>query len=339
MKSLPLFLTLVIATSAHGQTQLVEQKLNPSTASTKRPQGWYYGEFHRGPMKLWTISKEDAADQKYKTGVRIQAISKVSKLVRKSPADFVKLQVAASRRRPGIKIVVEPKETKVPSGTRLSMETEEGDAHVAYDFYWGTSELDNVVMLVYGAPKAEWDSAKEALRTIANLDPNALLNPAAGSSAPATKPIKSDALSKSLTAIGYRGIKLERVPSGHLHLAVRINGGKPLRFLCDSGANVTLITPAVVKRLKLTAIDAKGTVAGLGGKQQKALMAPIQTLQIGAFTSPWQSVKVVDIAGLNRQFVTAGDIPVDGVLGADWMEKHSALIDVAKGRLFFKKRP
>ncbi|WP_426318614.1 hypothetical protein [Pseudoduganella sp. R-43] len=55
-------------------TEFVPQILEPTGGTITRPKSWFFSEGHRGPMYMWTISREDIAGKRpYTTGVRIQS--------------------------------------------------------------------------------------------------------------------------------------------------------------------------------------------------------------------------------------------------------------------------
>ncbi|SHH31237.1 retropepsin-like aspartic protease [Ferrimonas marina] len=146
----------------------------------------------------------------------------------------------------------------------------------------------------------------------------------------------ADALGEQLEEMGYAVAPLTRMRSGHLVAEVKINGSEPMRFVCDSGSGATLITPQTSQRLQLQSEDTGSTAAGVGGQGLQVDSAEISSFQIGGKALPMEVILVVDISHVNAQFVVAGEQPIEGIIGSDWMKAHQVLLDVAHGRMFFK---
>ena len=319
---------------ANEQIEFVTQTLNPTSATVQRPKDWFYAESHRGPALVWIISAEDTTGGKpYKTGVRIQSITGIKKIVRRSPAEFAKQQIKLASEKKGITVLSISAEKEVGPFKSIVLQTEESDNRVIYQFFWGADDLDRFVVVVSGTPKASWDANEPLLSKIGNFDLSKLMK--TSSDVPAAKPLQDDLLAP-LTSLGYQSVFMDRARSGHLTLNVRINDSEVLRFMCDSGANVSATTPRVSKLLKLEPKSTGSTISGVSGESEDAYRAAIESFRVGNHASSLSHVMILDLDQLNKQLSQSGSKPVDGILGSDWMRSHQAVIDVARRRLFFK---
>jgi len=160
MKSLLAAVILVLATQAFAQsapTEFVTQVLEPTGGTIARPKEWFYSEGHRGPVYMWTLSRENAANgQPYTTGVRIQTFVGVKANTGKSAKQFILDFVAAKRR--DAKIVSSCEETGQGLFTRICLETEEGPHRILYSLFWGTSGMDLAVVSIAGTTKELWQT-------------------------------------------------------------------------------------------------------------------------------------------------------------------------------------
>ena len=315
--------------------ELVSQSLAPTKAKIERPRSWFYSESHRGPTLVWIISAEDSSGgTPYVTGVRIQSIRGIKKITGRSGAEFAQQQIAIASKKQGISVLSISETKAVGAHETCSLETQEGDNQVHYQFYWGTDELDHFVAVVSGAPKNQWDDSKVILNKISQFDPKELLQKHAD--VPSGKIPSSEALFQSMNSLGYKNVTMEQEKSGHMILPVRINGGEEMRFLCDSGANVSAVTPSASKLLNLEPKPTGSTISGVSGESKEAYRAAIKTFHVGSRSSNLSSIMVLDLDQLNKQLIQSGSEPVEGILGSEWMRAHGAVIDVANRRLFFK---
>jgi predicted aspartyl protease len=111
-------------------------------------------------------------------------------------------------------------------------------------------------------------------------------------------------------------------------LPVRVNGKGPLRFLLDTGASHTCVTPRLVERLGLTTMG-QATALGAGGELSLRLTY-IDTLRIGRAEVTSLTVAIVDITHVS-QLVSR----VDGVVGNDFLKRFVVTLDYRKRKVTF----
>jgi Aspartyl protease len=111
---------------------------------------------------------------------------------------------------------------------------------------------------------------------------------------------------------------------GRVVVPVKINGRGPYRFIVDTGANHSTITPGLVRELGLTAgTKSLITLDGITGAAQVTYVL-IDRLQAGDLTLEDTALPVVSAATM------AG---ADGILGAAGMSQKSLLIDFRRNRV------
>jgi Aspartyl protease len=109
-------------------------------------------------------------------------------------------------------------------------------------------------------------------------------------------------------------------------LAVSINHTGPYNFLLDSGTQITMIDPSLAAVLHL-ATQGAAAVAAVGS-DQSASFAQLDLVEAGSHAVADQHVFVFNLRNLH-----AADLPIQGILGEDFLGHFDMLIDNAH-RLF-----
>lgn len=112
--------------------------------------------------------------------------------------------------------------------------------------------------------------------------------------------------------------------------------GKPARFILDTGAERTLLTPAAVRRLALPLDPWVGTtVVGIGGEERHQ-NAKLASLTLGG-TALRQNTLLhglsVSVGAIPPGQLGSGPHPVDGILGRDVLAAFDLAIDLPGLRL------
>jgi hypothetical protein len=111
-------------------------------------------------------------------------------------------------------------------------------------------------------------------------------------------------------------------------------GDQKFLLLLDTGAPNTHVDPARTKSLDLPWRYLDEAVFGPGWG--KIGYAELAGMKIGAVEIRPFHVRTKDETQLNALLVTYGDAPIDGILGADVLEPHAAVIDYPSRTLFLR---
>jgi len=144
------------------------------------------------------------------------------------------------------------------------------------------------------------------------------------------KLVNKKILCNNLLKMRYEPIQLERSPSGHETLLVKINNSNPVRFMLDTGASPSMMLD--YKYARNIAVNIKGNpTISKGGSNgiMKIFTAKIHKFSIGSIISSDQSIVIT--TGL--EFAQIGT-PIFGVIGLDWMLSHQAVLDASNNLLF-----
>lgn len=145
---------------------------------------------------------------------------------------------------------------------------------------------------------------------------------------------KADVLGEVLTDDGYAAIDMQALPTGHKAVAVTLNGQLGL-FIVDSGASQTVVDAQAAELYPLVPLPGDANVvAAIGPLQAEARIAGVY--QVGPIVGGAITLVVADLASVLEAVEATGGGAVDGVLGQDILERHAAVIDLSRNRLFLK---
>ena len=142
-----------------------------------------------------------------------------------------------------------------------------------------------------------------------------------------------DPLGDALRAEGYICMDVDRLGSGYLAKTVHVNN-TPVRMVIDTGASSTHLDPVRTKALNLNWQDI-ASPAPSGATH----FCNITTMQIERLQTASLRVRSIDVSDFNIALETYGDSEIDGVIGADVLISHSAVIDYSRNRIFLRLRP
>lgn len=123
------------------------------------------------------------------------------------------------------------------------------------------------------------------------------------------------------------GIPFE-LNSNHIYMQARVNGGRALWFIFDTGAGVTVLDRALAESLGL---PLQGQIEGRGAGESTVAVALIPQ---ASYTLPGVELVEQTIMAIPLGMVSPYEgRPVDGILGYDLISRFVVRIDYAAGRL------
>ncbi|MDJ0645132.1 MAG: retropepsin-like aspartic protease [Flavobacteriaceae bacterium] len=141
------------------------------------------------------------------------------------------------------------------------------------------------------------------------------------------------ALKKHLEKQGYHSVKLKKTKTNHFELKAKINGRKG-RFIIDTGASNSCVglEEALLFDLITEASDHKAT--GAGNAEIDTQISQNNKLSIDGFKLKKVDLVLLDLSHINNALVKQKAKPVNGIIGADVLERGKAIIDYNKKRLY-----
>ena len=143
-------------------------------------------------------------------------------------------------------------------------------------------------------------------------------------------------LSKILLSKGYVKIKLKKINTNHFELKAKLNGIKG-RFILDTGASNSCIDINLSEKFNLTVEDSETKAAGAGAIGMETKISTGNKLAINQWKNKNCTIVLLDLTHVNTALTEHNASSIDGIIGADILEKGKAIIDYKKKRLYLKR--
>ncbi len=143
-------------------------------------------------------------------------------------------------------------------------------------------------------------------------------------------------LKKYLTDRNYYAVKLKKTKTNHFEVKAAINGTKG-RFILDTGASNSCVGFEEVNLFDLTTEASEHKAAGAGTTEIETQLSKDNTLTFGKFRIPKVDLVLLDLEHINTAMIKQDAKPVNGIIGADILEKCKAIIDYNKKKVYLSK--
>jgi len=135
---------------------------------------------------------------------------------------------------------------------------------------------------------------------------------------------------------GYTYIKLRTMATKHLEIKASINGVKG-RFILDTGASSSCVGFEGIEKFKLQVQETDTKAAGAGAVDMETKVSHKNSIKIKNWKYNAIPLVVFDLTHVNTALEQQSEDKIDGILGADILEKGKAIIDYKKKRVYLKK--
>lgn len=139
-----------------------------------------------------------------------------------------------------------------------------------------------------------------------------------------------------MLANGYTALDLHKIQTGHITVWMNVNG-KPCVFLVDTGGGATLIDKNRRRKYGLETTQTANYATGIGSVE--SLVATKATFQVNGIDIDVDYLYLMDIAYINKEFRKNHASQVDGVLGTDFLDRHAAVIDYGREKMYLRAHP
>lgn len=142
-------------------------------------------------------------------------------------------------------------------------------------------------------------------------------------------------LSTLLKHKGYVRVPLKKTASGHYICSIVLNGVSG-NFIVDTGASQTCVSCEKEVAFKLNVSSTKQQAATASTTDMETRQSQDNVLQVGAWEGQQFEVILFDMTSINSALEKLGVITVDGILGADVLERTKAVLDYNRSGLYLK---
>ncbi len=143
-------------------------------------------------------------------------------------------------------------------------------------------------------------------------------------------------LNNILIRKGYTKIKLNKINTNHFELKATINGVKG-RFILDTGASNSCVEIKLAEKFKLDVKDSETKAAGAGAIGMETKISSKNRLEFKGWKYNNCHLVLLDLTHVNTALTEHKANAVDGIIGADILEKTGAIIDYNKQCLYLKR--
>lgn len=134
---------------------------------------------------------------------------------------------------------------------------------------------------------------------------------------------------------GYLRIKLSATPTGHFKFNIKLNDVSG-SFILDTGASNTCVDLTSVEQFDLFAEDCEIKAAGAGAIDMMTQLSSKNKISIKDWEVDDIDVILFDLSHVNAALTNHDQEPVDGIVGADILDRGKAIIDYQYHCLYLK---
>lgn len=147
--------------------------------------------------------------------------------------------------------------------------------------------------------------------------------------------MEAESLQSFLLKQGYTKCKLKLIKTNHFQIKAIINGVKGT-FILDTGASSSLIGTHKAQDFKLQAKDSNIKATGAGASNMSTQISTVKTIKIGRWKEQQMPIILFNLTHVNDGLESQNTKPVDGIIGADILQRGNAIIDYQKKYLYLK---
>ena len=141
-------------------------------------------------------------------------------------------------------------------------------------------------------------------------------------------------LNKFLKKSGYSSLKLIFLETKHYLIEAKINGVNG-RFILDSGASSSCICTSLEDKFKVTSKENKEKASSATSQMKHTKISRSNAIQIGKWNSK-TSLITFDMSHINNALSEKKINPIDGIIGADILQRSKAILDYKSNKLYLK---
>ena len=128
---------------------------------------------------------------------------------------------------------------------------------------------------------------------------------------------------------GFYRITLKRLKSGHYTFKAKVNNISGV-FILDTGASNSCIGFIYDSYFNLNNEESEIKAAGAGALNMETALAKNNLLVIGNWKLKKMDFILMDLSHVNEALKESNELPIHGIIGADFLKQTRAVIDYGK---------
>ena len=142
-------------------------------------------------------------------------------------------------------------------------------------------------------------------------------------------------LRKFVESHGFYRVPLKGLITGHYLFSAKINGVKG-NFILDTGASTSCIGLIESTHFSLVSEDSAIKAAGAGAVNMETMISLKNSFSIKDWKTRDMDFVLFDLSHVNEALMQAQEKPVHGIIGADFLKHHRAVIDYGRNCFYLK---
>ncbi|WP_310991518.1 retropepsin-like aspartic protease family protein [Aequorivita marina] len=142
-------------------------------------------------------------------------------------------------------------------------------------------------------------------------------------------------LRKFMESGGFYRIPLKKLATGHYLFSAKINtiSGD---FILDTGASTSCVALSESAHFSLISEESIIKAAGAGAINMETMLSRNNKFGIKKWEVKNMDFVLFDLSHVNQALSQAEEKPVHGIIGADFLKKHRAVIDYGRNCFYVK---
>jgi hypothetical protein len=142
-------------------------------------------------------------------------------------------------------------------------------------------------------------------------------------------------LRKFLDAHGFYRIPLKKLATGHYLFSAKINGVLG-DFILDTGASTSCVGFRDSTHFSLISEESIIKAAGAGAINMETMLSRKNEFSIHNWEIKNMDFVLFDLSHVNEALLQVNEGPVHGIIGADFLKEHRAVIDYGRNCFYIK---
>ncbi len=142
-------------------------------------------------------------------------------------------------------------------------------------------------------------------------------------------------LRKFLEEQGFYRIPLKKLATSHYLFSAKINGVTG-NFILDTGASTSCVGLSVSNRFSLIRENSIIKAAGAGAINMDTMLSRNNKFSIKTWNIKNMDFVLFDLSHVNEALLQANEAAIHGIIGADFLKDHRAVIDYGRNCFYIK---